>query len=115
MEVWKESIRLVPEVYALISNFPPEEKYGLSSQVSRSAVSIPSNIAEGCGRSSEKEFARFLEISLGSAYELETQIWVAIALKFLTKVQGQEVIDKVVNNQKRISALIRTVRTAMDN
>ena len=67
-------MKLVDTVYTMIAVFPSSEKYGLSSQIARSAVSIPSNIAEGASRNSEKDFARFLEIALGSAFKLETQL-----------------------------------------
>jgi four helix bundle protein len=70
LDVWKESMRLAKDVYALTTKFPKEEMYGLTSQIRRSAVSIPSNIAEGAGRNSNKEFIQFVYISLGSLVEL---------------------------------------------
>ncbi len=69
--IWKHGIELVKQVYQLTSELPAEEKYGLKSQITRAAVSIPSNIAEGCSRNSEIEFKRFLEVALGSLFELE--------------------------------------------
>ena len=72
-DIWIDGIQLVNDVYDLVDNFPSNEKFSLSSQITRSAVSIPSNISEGASRNSEKDFARFLEISLGSSFELETQ------------------------------------------
>lgn len=72
LNVWKKSIDLAEYCYMLTSSFPKEEKYGLTSQMQRSAVSIPSNIAEGCGRVSEKELMHFISISMGSCYELDT-------------------------------------------
>jgi four helix bundle protein len=77
LQIWKRSIDLAVDVYKLISHFPVEEKYGLTSQCRRSAVSIPSNIAEGSGRGTNKDFSRFLDISLGSSFELETQLILA--------------------------------------
>lgn len=74
LTVWQKGMNLVKEVYFLGKYLPNNEKFGLYSQMTRAAVSIPSNIAEGCGRQSDKEFKRFLEIALGSAYELETQL-----------------------------------------
>ena len=72
--VWKKSIDLVKSVYQLTSSLPTEEKFGLISQMNRSSVSIPSNIAEGSGRTSSKEFLYFLNIAISSSYELETQL-----------------------------------------
>lgn len=72
LKVWQKGIKLVIEIYKSTKHFPQEELYGLTSQMRRSSVSIPSNIAEGSGRSSDKDFHRFLEISIGSAFELET-------------------------------------------
>ena len=72
--VWQEGIELFSAVYSLTKGFPKGEAYGITSQMRRSALSVPSNIAEGCGRKSDKEFARYLTIALGSLYELETQV-----------------------------------------
>ena len=74
LDVWKEWIELVVKIYEIVHNFPKEEKYGLVDQIKRSAISIPSNIAEGAARNSKKEFLQFLHISLGSISELETQL-----------------------------------------
>jgi four helix bundle protein len=74
LKIWHKAMELTTEVYRLTANFPKEEKYGLTSQIRRAAVSIPSNIAEGAGRNSNKEFVQFLAISNGSSYELQTQL-----------------------------------------
>jgi four helix bundle protein len=74
LKIWHKAMELTTEVYRLTADFPKEEKYGLTSQIRRAAVSIPSNIAEGAGRNSNKEFVHFLGISNGSAYELQTQL-----------------------------------------
>ncbi len=74
LNIWQGGIAIVKQVYRLAESLPVEEKYGLRSQICRSAVSIPSNIAEGCSRSSQIDFKRFLEIALGSSFELETQL-----------------------------------------
>jgi four helix bundle protein len=76
-DVWIDAMKLVNKIYDNVDNFPRDERFGLISQITRSAVSIPSNIAEGASRISEKDFGRFLEISLDSAYELETQLRIA--------------------------------------
>src|SRR4030042_1837369 len=83
LEVWKLSIDLVKKVYQITHNFPASEKFGLINQIRRAAVSIPSNIAEGQGRNSTKEFKQFLAISLGSVAELETQLIIAKEIEYL--------------------------------
>ncbi|MDT0643265.1 four helix bundle protein [Zunongwangia sp. F363] len=85
LKVWQKSIQLNKLIYAATKKFPKEEVYGLTSQIRRSAVSIPSNIAEGCGRESKKEFKNFLGIALGSAFELETQLIIALDQNFIEK------------------------------
>jgi four helix bundle protein len=105
--VWQKSINLVTLVYKITNQFPKEEIYGLTSQMRRAAVSIPSNIAEGHGRFSDKELIRFLFISLGSSAELETQLILANNLGFLNEVdfeQLQELNNEVI---RMLSALIR--------
>ena len=77
LDVWKEGIELAVKVYEIVQKFPNEEKYGLVDQIKRSAISIPSNIAEGAARNSKREFLQFLHISLGSISELETQLIIA--------------------------------------
>ena len=98
LDVWQESMRLAKEVYVLTARFPKEEMYGLTSQIRRSAVSIPSNIAEGAGRNSNKEFVQFLYISLGSLAELETQILLS---KEFGLLQG-EVVDRSIERIRRM-------------
>ncbi|MBT8271907.1 MAG: four helix bundle protein [Bacteroidia bacterium] len=83
LEVWKTAMDLVEKIYDLTTNFPDDERYGLISQMRRSAVSIPSNVAEGAGRKSNKEFLQFVSIALGSLTELETQYLIAIRLKYV--------------------------------
>ena len=81
IKIWSKGIDLVVDVYKVSAEFPKEEKYGLISQMRRCAVSIPSNIAEGAGRNSDKEFCHFLSVANGSSYELETQVIVANRLE----------------------------------
>ena len=80
MDVWKKSMDLVEAIYDLTASFPSEEKYGLTSQIRRASVSIPSNISEGAARKNNKEFSQFISIALGSLAELETQYLIAIRL-----------------------------------
>ena len=84
LDAWKQAMRLVKATYLITQTFPPEERYGLTSQMRRAAVSIPSNLAEGAGRSTRKEFAQFISISRGSLSELETQMIIATELGYLS-------------------------------
>ena len=102
-------MELVDDVYTFVEAFPNNEKYGLRSQITRSAVSIPSNIAEGASRSSEKDFARFFEIALGSAFELETQIIIASRRKYISEGILEETVKKLSSLQKRIYGLRRKI------
>ena len=85
--VWKRSVELVVEAYQLVKHLPREETYALSDQIRRAAVSIPSNIAEGNGRASVKDYARFLSMARGSKYELDTQLFICVKLNYLTEEQ----------------------------
>ena len=93
------------DAMGIVDKFPKNERYALSSQISRAAVSIPSNIAEGAGRNSEKDFARFLEFSLGSAYELETQLIIAEKRKYIKQCESGIILEELISLQKRISGL----------
>ena len=108
LNVWKKSMNLVILTYRLTNQFPKEELFGLASQMRRAAVSIPSNIAEGHGRNSDKELIRFLFISLGSASELETQILLSNKLDFLNE-EGFNQLNEL-NNEiiRMLVALIRS-------
>ena len=85
LKIWNASIDLCVEVYEAVANMPNDERYGLSSQIKRSAVSIPSNIAEGAGRKSDKELIQFVHIALGSLAEVETQYLISLRLKYCVK------------------------------
>ncbi len=99
LDVWKKSMDLVEEVYALSNFFPDDEKFGLTNQIRRASVSIPSNISEGAARKSDKEFVQFLYIALGSLSELETQYLIAVRLKYIT--ENKEIENKI-NEVKRL-------------
>ena len=113
-DIWLDGMDLVNAIYNLVENFPSTEKFALSSQITRSAVSVPSNIAEGASRSSEKDFARFLEIALGSAFELETQLLIANKRKYITIIEVNESINMLHSLQKRIFALRKKVLNKED-
>jgi four helix bundle protein len=108
-DVWIDGMELVNNVYNIAEKFPKSERFSLMTQMTRSAVSIPSNIAEGAGRSSEKDFARFLEFSLGSSYELETQLRIAVKRNYMNKKDSTIIIEELISLQKRISALRKQV------
>jgi len=103
LNIWKKSIDLSVEIYDLTSNYPDQEKYGLISQIRRCATSIPSNIAEGSSRISNKDFGRFLQISLGSAFELETQLIISRKVLNINKDKIEKIINKVIEIQKMIN------------
>ena len=107
--IWKDSFAIVKDVYDLCIQLPSEEKYGLKSQIQRCAISIPSNIAEGCGRKSDKELNQFLSISLGSAFELETQIILGYEFGHIDKVIYDNTIIQINEAQKMISGLQRSL------
>lgn len=87
---WQKSIKLAKAVYQLTANYPSDERFGLTNQMRRCSISIPSNIAEGFGRSSDKELVQFLYISLGSSNELDTQLTVSYELSFITEDKFRE-------------------------
>ncbi|MGQ1784908.1 four helix bundle protein [Saccharicrinis sp. GN24d3] len=101
LEIWKKGIELVKQVYGLTKKLPQNEQYGLVSQMNRCAVSVPSNIAEGCSRSSDIELVRFIEIALGSAFELETQM---IIMREVYQINVDEFSINLNQLQKMINA-----------
>ena len=107
LKIWKESMNLVKLVYALTNELPVNEKFGLISQIQRCVISIPSNIAEGSGRSSEKEFLHFLNISISSSYELETQL---ILLEDLYNISTQKTLTQITSIQKMIGGFCKKLR-----
>lgn len=108
LDVWKEAMALVKVMYELTADFPKQEAYGLVSQIRRSAVSIPSNIAEGAARNSIKEFIQSLYVSLGSLAELETQLLLASELGF---VESDEVSESIERIRKMLLGLIKHLRS----
>ncbi len=108
LEVWKESVELVTKIYRASQSFPKHELYGLTQQLRKAAVSVPSNLAEGAARASRKEFIYFLRIARGSLSEVETQIEIANRLGYLTN--PKEVSDSLLTVRKMISSLLSAVR-----
>ena len=110
--VWQKSHELVLEIYKATCDFPKDELFGLISQMKRSSSSIPTNIAEGCGRSSDKDFCRFLYFSFGSANELEYQILLSIDLNFIDLEKGQILLYKIEEIKKMLNGLITKLNNA---
>ena len=107
LRIWQKGIEIVSDIYILTKKFPKEELYGLTSQIRRSAISIPSNIAEGFRRYHNKEYKQFLYIALGSCAELETQIAIARMLKYITEEKETELIEKLDHLCRMTSNLIK--------
>lgn len=109
LKVWQKAIELVTNTYMITQKFPKEEIYGLTSQIRRSAVSIPSNIAEGCGRRTDKDFSNFLGISLGSSFEFETQLIICRNLNFISKEDFIPLESEIQHIQNMLIKLISSI------
>jgi four helix bundle protein len=105
LKVWQKAMKLVVQVYKATRNFPKNEQYGLVSQMRRSVISIPSNIAEGHGRSSDKEIVRFLDIARGSIFELDTQIEISKRLNFLDIQEYNNIFNMLDEISRMLSGL----------
>jgi four helix bundle protein len=110
LKIWQRSIQLAKEVYEITAKFPKEEKYGLTSQIQRSVVSISSNIAEGSGRTTMPDFKRFLAIALGSAFELETQIILAHEFDYITLEQMENTNNELNEIQRMLRSFSKTLK-----
>ncbi len=102
LRIWQKGFEIAGQSFRLIETFPKEERFSLSSQITRAAVSIPSNIAEGSSRTSEKDYNRFLEHSLGSSFELETQLLIAQAVNYGNSDLRDKMLLNVIEEQKMI-------------
>ena len=111
LKVWEKAHLLALEIYKATATFPKEELYGLMSQLRRASVSIPTNIAEGCGRNTDADFARFLQIAMGSASETEYEIILAFDLGFLSKNQFESLQSQAEEVKKMLASFIKTLRT----
>ena len=112
LETWKKSMELVKACYILQKRLPVEERYGLCDQIRRAVVSIPANIAEGHGRATNKEFAKFLGYSRGSLYEVETEVLTCVSLGYLTEIETKEVFALIKQVAKMLNSLIKKVNDA---
>jgi four helix bundle protein len=108
--IWKKSMDFVTEIYKATADFPQSEKFGLVAQLRRAAVSIPSNIAEGFGRKSKQDFARFCQIAVGSLFEVQTQVIVAKNINYLSEKKCQEIFDRSREIERMISSFILSLR-----
>ncbi len=108
--IWQKAVDLVTKVYSVTGNFPSSEIYGLTNQLRRCAVSIPSNIAEGYGRNSTADYKRFLQIAVGSLYELQTQVVIAFKLTYVSKEQYTELNDLSIEIDKMIYSIIQKLK-----
>jgi four helix bundle protein len=106
LKVWQQGFQIAINTYKLTKDFPSDEKYGLTSQVNRASISISSNIAEGSSRRSEKDYHRFLEIALGSCFELESQLLIASKLKFDVKGKIDDLLQQIDEEQKMLMAFM---------
>jgi four helix bundle protein len=111
LDVWKKARQLVKEIYLVTKKFPKEELYGLTNQMRRAAVSVPSNIAEGHGRNSTKDSLQFFFIARGSLYELETQIFVSFDLELLIQIDLDILTNQITDCKKLLNGLIRYFET----
>lgn len=110
LDVWKESRKLVSQIYSLSNHFPEEEKYALTSQIRRASISVPSNIAEGIGRQYIKERIQFLYITRGSLYEIETQMFLAIDQKYVTQEDLAPIFDQITSCKKLVQGYINYLK-----
>ena len=108
--IWKTSLAMVKKIYGVTATLPPHEKFGLSSQMNRAVISIPSNIAEGCSRNSKIELARYLEIAIGSSFELESQIEVCLLLAYIDEPNCKSLISELNILQRQMNLYRELVR-----
>lgn len=114
LDAWKQAMELVKDVYKATSSFPATEKYSLTDQIRRAAVSVPSNIAEGAARQTRKEFINFLHIAQGSLSELDTQFELARELGYIDEVAWKAIDALMVRVDKMLSGLIRSLRPTLN-
>lgn len=110
LDIWRRSRQLVKEVYLATEQFPSDEKFGLISQIKRSAVSVPSNIAEGCGQKTEKQLKYYLNIAIGSSCELETQLYLSFDLSFISEHEMAELTREITEIRKMIIGYQKTLK-----
>lgn len=110
LKIWQKGFEIAVDTYKITASFPSSEKFGISSQITRAAVSIPSNVAEGSSRKSEKDYHRFVEISLGSSFELETQILIAKAVGLNQNIGYDNLLSKINEEQKMLASFMNSLK-----
>jgi four helix bundle protein len=108
--VWQRVMDLVESIYRITEKLPAKEQWGLTSQIRRAAVSVPSNIAEGYGRQSSGNYIQFLSVSRGSLLELETQIELCIRLKYITRIESDKILNDMIEINKMLTSLINKIK-----
>ncbi|GDX53352.1 four helix bundle protein [Bacteroidota bacterium] len=108
--IWQKSRAFVKDIYLTSSKFPSEEKFGIISQIRRAVISISANISEGAGKNSDADFCRFLDTSLGSSNEVENLIFLCFDLEFINESKQKELLEKVIEIQRMLGALILKIR-----
>ena len=111
LDVWRKSIRLVEAIYRLVPNFPKYEEYGITSQIRRSAVSVPANIAEGAARQTKKEFIQFLHTAQGSLSELDTHLEISKHLKFIDEKSISDILIIMGDIDRMLTGLIKSLKS----
>jgi len=114
LEVWLKSRELTNSIYTISKSYPEAERFGLTNQMRWCAVSVPSNIAEGCGRSSFKETIHFLYIARGSLYELETQLYLSLDQNYISNVASQELQENVITCKKLLNGFINYYKSKIE-
>lgn len=112
VKVWEQAHRLTLRIYHVTKSFPKEELFALTNQMRRAAMSVPTNIAEGCGRGSNKDYANFLQIALGSVYELDYQLLLAFDLKYIDIAVFEALNKEVASVKRQLAVLLQKVRAA---
>lgn len=115
LKVWQKSIELAKQVYKIVAELPDNEKYGLTSQIKRSVISIASNISEGAGRNSNKEFKHFLGIANGSSYELHTQLTLVHELDLIEKYKIESLLNLIIEIQKMIYSFQKSLEAHLNS
>ena len=110
LKVWEKAHKLVLHIYKITQDFPKDERYGLTSQMRRASVSIPANIAEGCGKRSDADFARFVQIAFGSASELEYHLLLSCDLGYIQTANYEILSSQVAEIKRMLSGLLKTLR-----
>ena len=110
--VWQKSLKLVTDLYKSTKSFPKNETYGLTAHIRKTAVSVPSNIAEGYGRGSKSDYVRFLKIARGSLYELQTQLEISLNLEYLSKDVFEVLANQVNEIERMLNSLVKKVQSS---